>query len=47
MQFSPEELEDLEAAIEEIRSLDPADVPEPAARLADMLSRLLDETEES
>ncbi len=42
MEVTPEERENLEAALAELESLDPAELPEPAARLADLLGRLLD-----
>lgn len=42
MEVTPEEREDLEAALAELERLDPADLPGPAARLADLLGRLLD-----
>lgn len=42
MEVSPEERRRLEEALAELETLDPADLPGPAARLADLLSRLLD-----
>ncbi len=45
MDLSPEQVEEIEAALHRLESLDPADVPEPAAELAALLSRLLEETE--
>ena len=46
MEVTPEERQDLEAALAELEQLDPAQLPEPAARLADLLGRLLDPVEE-
>lgn len=46
MEVTPEERRELEEALAEMESLDPADLPDPAARLAGMLARLLDPTEE-
>lgn len=45
MDLTESQIEELEAALAEISELDPASLPEPAARLADLLGRLLDETE--
>jgi hypothetical protein len=46
MEVSPEERRRLEEALAELETLDPADLPGPAARLADLLSLLLDPPEE-
>lgn len=46
MEVTPEELGQLEAALAELAAVDPAELPEPAARLAELLSRLLDPPEE-
>ena len=35
-----------EAQIEELEQMDPAELPEPAAELAELLGRLLEELEE-
>lgn len=45
MEVSPEERQSLEAALAELDGLDPADLPDPAARLADLLGRMLDAAE--
>lgn len=37
----------IEEKLEELAELDPADLPEPAAELADILSSLLDDVEAS
>lgn len=46
MEVTPEERQSLEQALAELEALDPADLPDPAARLAGLLERLLDPTEE-
>lgn len=46
MDLTPEERSSLEEALAELDTVDPADLPGPAARLADLLSRLLDPTED-
>ena len=45
MELSEEQLEELEAALQKLESLDPASLPEPAADLAALLGRILDEME--
>lgn len=47
MQVTPEERSRLEQALAELEQLDPADLPDPATRLAELLGRLLDPDEES
>ena len=42
MELTPELVEELETLLSEIEDLDPAQVPEPAAQLADLLGRILD-----
>lgn len=46
MEVTPEERLRLEEALAELEELDPADLPAPAARLADLLGHLLDPSEE-
>ncbi len=46
MELSSEERQALDEALEALAAVDPADVPDPAARLADLLSRLLDPPQE-
>lgn len=46
MEVSQEERQSLEEALAELEALDPAELPDPAARLADLLGRLLDPPEE-
>lgn len=45
MEISPQEREDLQRALDDLDHLDPADLPEPAARLAELLAGLLDPSE--
>ncbi|MFO7299149.1 MAG: hypothetical protein DIU67_003020 [Actinomycetes bacterium] len=42
MELTPETVAELEELVARIEELDPAEVPEPAARLADLLGRILD-----
>lgn len=46
MEVTPAERDDLERALDDLERLDPADLPEPAARLAELLGKLLDPAEE-
>ncbi len=45
MDISEEQIDALEEALRRLGEVDPADLPEPAADLADLLSRILDEME--
>lgn len=45
MDLTPNQIEELEAALEKLAALDPALLPEPVTELADLLSRLLDQLE--
>ncbi len=45
--MSPDEIEEIEQALEKLETLDPAELPEPAAELVSLLNKLLEETEES
>lgn len=45
MEVTSDERLSLEQALAELESLDPADLPGPAARLADLLGRMLDPPE--
>lgn len=42
MDVTPEERQDLERVLSELESVDPADLPEPAARLAALLEAMLE-----
>jgi hypothetical protein len=46
MDLSPEEIDQISEALGKLESLDAAELPEPAAELVALLSRLLEETEE-
>jgi len=46
MDLSPEEIDQISEALNKLESLDAAELPEPAAELVALLSRLLEETEE-
>ena len=46
MDLSPEQIEEIEQALEKLEMLDPAELPEPAAELVSLLNKLLEETEE-
>jgi hypothetical protein len=45
MDLTPEQIEKLEAALARLDELDPAQLPEPAAELADLLNSILEESE--
>lgn len=45
MDLSESQIEELELALERLQQLDPADLPEPAAELADLLAQILDTLE--
>jgi hypothetical protein len=45
MDLSPEQIEEIEAKLSELETLDPAKLPEPATDLVALLSRILDEGE--
>lgn len=47
MELSQSQIEQIESALQRLEEVDPADLPEPAAELADLLSRLLDGMESS
>lgn len=46
MELSPEQVEEIEQALDRLETLDPAALPEPAAELVALLNELLEETEE-
>lgn len=46
MDLSPEQIEEINQALHKLEALDPAELPEPAAELVDLLSRLLEETDQ-
>lgn len=47
MDLSQEQIDRLEAALARLEALDPAEVPEPAAELANLLGSILEESEPS
>jgi len=46
MEVTPEERQRLEQALARLEALDPAELPEPAAQLAELLERMLESSEE-
>lgn len=46
MDLSPEQIQEINEALHKLEVLDPAELPEPAADLVDLLSRLLEETDQ-
>lgn len=46
MELSPEQIEEIEQALERLETVDPADLPEPAAELVELLNEWLEETDE-
>lgn len=47
MDLTEEQIERLEAALTRLEELDPAEIPEPAAELANLLASILEESEPS
>ena len=47
MDLTQDQIDKLEAALARLEELDPAEVPEPAAELADLLGSILEESEPS
>ena len=47
MNLSESQIEELEAALEQLEELDPASLPEPAAQLAELLGQILDDLEQT
>lgn len=47
MDLSPDQISEINLALEKLETLDPAELPEPAAELVALLTRLLEETDES
>ena len=45
MDLTQDQIEKLEAALARLEQLDPAELPEPAAELADLLGSILEESE--
>lgn len=47
MDLTELQIEELETALEELARVDPADLPEPAAQLAELLGKMLDGFEQA
>lgn len=47
MDLTQEQIEKLEAALARLEELDPAELPEPAVKLANLLGSILEESEPS
>lgn len=47
MDIPEEEISRIEAKLQEIADLDPADLPEPAAELADLLNSILERSDDT
>lgn len=45
MDLSEDQINEIEAKLAELETLDPAELPEPASELVKMLTRILDESE--
>jgi hypothetical protein len=45
MDLTQDQIDKLEAALARLEELDPAEVPEPAAELAELLGSILEESE--
>ena len=45
MDLTPEQIDEIETMLEKLETLDPADLPEPAAELVELLSRILEAPE--
>lgn len=47
MDLSPEQITEINQALEKLETLDPAEIPEPAAELVTLLNNILEETDEA
>ncbi|HEU4895922.1 MAG TPA: hypothetical protein VFT85_08800 [Acidimicrobiia bacterium] len=47
MDLSQDQIDEINLALERLEAVDPADLPEPAAELVELLSRLLEGTDET
>ncbi len=47
MDLTPEQIDEIEALIAKLETVDPADLPEPAAELVVMLNKILETETES
>lgn len=46
MEIDETQIQEIEAALGKLERMDPAEIPEPAAELADLLGRLLEQSEQ-
>ena len=46
MEIDESQMQAIEAALEKLEEMDPSELPEPAAELAEILGRLLEELEQ-
>jgi len=46
MDLTPEQITEIESKLAQLETLDPAELPEPAADLVALLGKILDESEE-
>lgn len=46
MELDQAQIDELEAALDKLEQMDPAELPEPAAELAELLGRLLEQLDE-
>ena len=46
MELDQAQIDELEAALEKLEEMDAADLPEPAAQLAELLGRLLEQLDD-
>lgn len=47
MDLTPEQITEISQALEKLETLDPAEVPEPAAELVTLLNSILEETDDA
>lgn len=47
MDLNDAQIAELEAALQRLEDIDPAELPEPAAELAELLGKILDDLESS
>ena len=45
MDLTPEQIDEIENMLEKLETLDPAELPEPAAELVELLGRILESSE--
>ena len=47
MDLTPEEVDEIESMLDQLEKVDPADLPEPAAELVALLSKILEESDDT